>query len=70
MGLGRRANLVYMLDLGLAKLYVNPSNGEHISMREDRERLGPGTPRYSSANVQVKRGELARSTLSVSCLVC
>lgn len=61
MGLRRRLNLVYMFDLGLAKLYVNPSNGEHISLREDRHRLGPGTPRYSSANVQFKRGEFVPS---------
>ncbi len=37
-----------------------------MALREDRERLGSGTPRYSSANVQFERGEFALSILSVS----
>ena len=60
MGLGGRANLVYLLDLGLAKLFADPSTGEHIAMREDRVPYGPGTPLYSSANVQFMRGGLSR----------
>ena len=60
MGLRGRANLVYLLDLGLAKLFADPSTGEHIAMREDRVPFGPGTPLYSSANVQFRRGGLSR----------
>lgn len=61
MGLKQRSNLVHLFDLGLAKLFMNPSTGEHISLREDRVRLGPGTPRYSSANVQLRLGEFPES---------
>lgn len=57
MGMGRLCNIVHMYDFGIAKLYLNPKTGKHIPMREDRIRLGPGTPRYSSANVHFQRGE-------------
>lgn len=58
MGMGQMCNIVHIFDFGIAKLYLNPTTGEHIPMREDRVRRGPGTPRYSSANVQLQRGEI------------
>lgn len=61
MGIGRLSNVVHIFDFGIAKLYQNPRTGKHIPMREDRVLLGPGTPQYSSANVQLRRGEINTS---------
>lgn len=57
MGMHRLLNVVHLFDFGLAKLYVNPTTGKHIQMREDRMLFGPGTPRYTSANVHLRRGK-------------
>lgn len=57
-------------DLGLIKLYVNPSNSEHIPLREDWERVGPRTPQYSNANVWFERSESTLKILSMSLLTC
>ncbi|KAF9219687.1 kinase-like protein [Gyrodon lividus] len=45
MGIGDSANTMHLFDLGLAKLYVNPSTGSHIPFREGR--IGLGTPQQS-----------------------
>jgi len=54
MGIGEKSDIVYLFDLGLAKLYFDPSTGVHIPFREDR--VGLGTPRYASYNVHFGRG--------------
>ncbi|KAG2034635.1 kinase-like domain-containing protein [Suillus americanus] len=54
MGVGEKSDIVYLLDFGLAKLYVDPSTGTHIPFREGR--VGLGTPRYASYNVHFGRG--------------
>ena len=55
MGIGEeKVNTVHLLDLGLAKLFVNPITGHHIPFREGR--VGLGTPRYASYNVHFGRG--------------
>jgi len=48
MGLGRRANIVYIIDFGLAKRYRDPKTHVHIMYRENKHLTG--TPRYASIN--------------------
>lgn len=46
--------LVYVIDFGLAKLYLDPATGEHIAFREGRD--DPGSLRYGSYNRHFGRG--------------
>lgn len=48
MGLGRRSNIVYVIDFGLAKRYRDPKTHVHIMYRENKHLTG--TPRYASIN--------------------
>ncbi|KAL1218345.1 Casein kinase 1-like protein 5 [Cardamine amara subsp. amara] len=51
MGLGRRANQVYIIDFGLAKKYRDTSTHRHIPYRENKSLIG--TPRYASLNTHL-----------------
>ncbi|MCO5572750.1 hypothetical protein L7F22_026509 [Adiantum nelumboides] len=51
MGLGRRANLVYIIDFGLAKKYRDPSTHQHIPYRDNKNLTG--TARYASVNTHL-----------------
>ncbi|XP_042060365.1 casein kinase 1-like protein 2 isoform X1 [Salvia splendens] len=51
MGLGRRANQVYVIDFGLAKKYRDSSNHQHIPYRENKNLTG--TARYASMNTHL-----------------
>ncbi|KAL2480119.1 casein kinase 1-like protein 2 [Abeliophyllum distichum] len=51
MGLGRRANQVYVIDLGLAKKFRNSSTHRHIPYRENKNLTG--TARYASINTHL-----------------
>lgn len=46
VGLGKKANLLHVIDLGLSKRYRNPLTKSHIPYREDKTLTG--TPRYAS----------------------
>ncbi|KAL2318209.1 hypothetical protein Fmac_032085 [Flemingia macrophylla] len=48
MGLGKKANQVYMIDFGLAKGYRDPITNKHIPYREHKGLTG--TARYASYN--------------------
>ncbi|CAL5195663.1 unnamed protein product [Lathyrus oleraceus] len=50
MGLGRRANQVYVIDFGLAKKFRD-SNNQHIPYRENKNLTG--TARYASMNTHL-----------------
>ncbi|OIW15973.1 hypothetical protein TanjilG_04508 [Lupinus angustifolius] len=51
MGLGRKANLVYIIDFGLAKRYRDSSTNRHIPYRENKNLTG--TARYASCNTHL-----------------
>ncbi|GFQ03449.1 casein kinase i isoform delta-like [Phtheirospermum japonicum] len=51
MGLGRKANQVYIIDYGLAKKYRDLQTHKHIPYRENKNLTG--TARYASANTHL-----------------
>ncbi|CAN4098525.1 unnamed protein product [Withania somnifera] len=51
MGLGRRANQVYVIDFGLAKKYRDSATHQHIPYRENKNLIG--TARYASMNTHL-----------------
>ncbi|XP_057781551.1 casein kinase 1-like protein 10 [Salvia miltiorrhiza] len=51
MGLGRKANQVYIIDFGLAKKYRDLQTHRHIPYRENKNLIG--TARYASVNTHL-----------------
>ncbi|KAF8393404.1 hypothetical protein HHK36_021648 [Tetracentron sinense] len=51
MGLGRKANQVYIIDFGLAKRYRDSTTNRHIPYREKKNLTG--TARYASCNTHL-----------------
>ncbi|MFS7996955.1 putative protein kinase CK1-CK1 family [Helianthus anomalus] len=51
MGLGRKANQVYVIDFGLAKRYRDPATNSHIPYKENKNLTG--TARYASCNTHL-----------------
>ncbi|VAH74930.1 unnamed protein product [Triticum turgidum subsp. durum] len=51
MGLGRKANQVYVIDFGLAKRYRDSTTNRHIPYREHKNLTG--TARYASSNTHL-----------------
>lgn len=56
MGLGKKGNLVYIIDFGLAKKYRDARTHQHIPYRENKNLTG--TARYASINTHLGIGEL------------
>jgi len=56
MGLGKRGNLVYIIDFGLAKKYCDSRTNEHIMYRENKNLTG--TARYASINTHLGIGNI------------
>ncbi|KAB5514023.1 hypothetical protein DKX38_027929 [Salix brachista] len=59
MGLGRKANQVYVIDFGLAKRYRDATTHQHIPYRENKSLTG--TARYASGNTHLGNGKLERA---------
>nr|XP_054763136.1 casein kinase I-like [Lytechinus pictus] len=55
MGLGKKGNMVYIIDFGLAKRYKDPRTKLHIAYRENKNLTG--TARYASINTHLGIGE-------------
>ncbi|GLU09905.1 hypothetical protein SLE2022_267400 [Rubroshorea leprosula] len=51
MGLGRKANQVYIIDFGLAKRYRDSTTNRHIPYKENKNLTG--TARYASCNTHL-----------------
>ena len=47
-GIGKRSHIVYSIDFGLAKRYLDPKTGHHINFKDLKGMIG--TARYSSLN--------------------
>ena len=62
MGLGKKGNLVYIIDFGLAKKYRDARTHQHIPYRENKNLTG--TARYASINTHLGIGD------HISLIVC
>merc|ERR1712217_642131 len=51
IGVGKKSNLVYLVDYGLAKRYRNPKTMHHIAYHENSQLTG--TARYASINTHL-----------------
>eukprot|EP01135_Chromosphaera_perkinsii_P004735 Nk52_evm7s295 gene=Nk52_evmTU7s295 len=51
MGVARKCNMVFLIDLGLAKKFRDPKTRQHIPYREDKNLTG--TARYASINAHL-----------------
>ncbi|KAM1224548.1 hypothetical protein ACFX2G_044382 [Malus domestica] len=61
MGLGRKANQVYVIDFGLAKRFRDQNTHRHIPYRENRSLTG--TARYASCNTHLGIDQSRRDDL-------
>ena len=51
VGVGKKQQLLYMIDYGLAKRYREPKTGDHIPYRDNKSLTG--TARYASVNTHL-----------------
>lgn len=54
IGLGKRADKIYIIDYGLAKKYRDPRTGQHMSYKDNKSLTG--TARYTSINTHLGVG--------------
>ena len=57
VGTGKRANMIYIVDYGLAKKFMDKKTKQHISFSINKQTVG--TVRYSSVSSHLQR-ELSR----------
>ena len=64
MGLGKKGNLVYIIDFGLAKKYRDARTHQHIPYRENKNLTG--TARYASINTHLGIGKREQTQIYFS----
>ena len=63
MGLGKKGNLVYIIDFGLAKKYRDARTHQHIAYRENKNLTG--TARYASINTHLGIGMFRITAITI-----
>ena len=51
IGQGKKSNIVYLIDFGLAKRYLCPKTGDHVQFRDDKGIVG--TVKYLSLSAHL-----------------
>merc|ERR1719343_1951444 len=67
IGLGMKANQVYIIDFGLAKKFRDSKTQQHIPYREKKNLTG--TARYASVNTHLGAEQSRRDDLEAACHV-
>ena len=67
IGIDKKQLTIHMIDLGLAKRYINPSNGKHITFKDNLHLTG--TARYASRNSHLGFEQSRRDDLEAVCFM-
>ena len=67
IGQGKKSNLCYLIDLGLAKRYLCPKTGNHIPFRSDKGIVG--TSKYMSLSAHLGNEHSRRDDLEALCII-
>jgi serine/threonine protein kinase len=65
IGQGKKSNIVYLIDFGLCKRYLDPKTGEHITYRNDKGIVG--TIKYLSLETHLGAEHGRRDDLEALC---